>query len=122
MGYWQMEPNIVTQKQFQAWLEEFNLTAEILVTYLDRCRFEMVELEKGTNLKKGSAVNWFYGVMTKRGGSYPEPQNYKSIQELKLEEDKKILANLERIAKEYEDIRLKTEFLHMMKNSESELF
>ena len=46
LGYWQIEPNVVTPKQFQVWLEEFNLVPEVLVTYLDRCRFEMVELGK----------------------------------------------------------------------------
>ena len=121
MGYWQLEPNIVTQKQFDDWLAEFELTPDLLVTYLDRCRFEMVDFGKESNLKK-SAINWFYGVMKKRGGSYPEPQGYKSIQEIKLEEEKKILTKLEEIAVEQENIRLKTEFMHMMENTESELF
>jgi hypothetical protein len=119
MGYWHIEPNIITNKQFQIWLTEFNLTPDILITYLDRCRFDMVELGKETDLKKGSAANWFYGVMKKRGGSYPEPSGYKSIKELKLEEEKKILEKNERITKEAYELKLRQDFSTIFKDPTS---
>ena len=119
LGYWQIEPNVVTPKQFQAWLKEFELTKALLVAYLDRCRFEMVELGREEKLQKGSAVNWFYGVMKKRGGSYPEPPGYKSIQQLKLEEEKKILEQAEAIEIERQEVTLKQEFAAMMADSSS---
>jgi hypothetical protein len=122
MGFWQLEPNIVTQKQFQVWLEEFKLTPGILITYLDRCRFEMVELGKEEKLNKGSAVNWFYGVMKKRGGSYPEPPGYKSLAELKIEEEKKIIKKLEEQFAEKEELKVKKEFYETMKNPQCELY
>lgn len=122
MGFWQVEPNVITARQFDSWLKEFELTQDVLLAYLDRCRYEMVELGKEADLKKGSAINWFYGVMKKRGGSYPEPQGYKSLQELKLEEEKRILEKNESIMAEMYEVNLKKEFSEIMEDTISEKY
>ena len=112
----------MTPKQFHSWLGEFNLAPEILITYLDRCRFDMVELGKEAGLKKGSTVNWFYGVMKKRGGSYPEPPGYKPLNQIRLEEEEKILREMKETAEKQERVRLELEFEKMLGDKKGELY
>ena len=90
LAFWKAEG--VTDRQFQAWLDEFQLEAEELSTSLKYARFEILEQEKKGDIKK-SAQNWFYKIM-QRTGFYPRPAQYSSLEEIRAEE---ILANRKRV-------------------------
>lgn len=120
MEYWQKDPNVVTKRHVQDWVIKTKVSLEFVPLYLERCEYHMVDMGKEKELDK-PAINYFYSVL-KASSSYPEYKGFKSREEKRLEEEKRILEKKEKERAEREELWLKTEFYKMMDDPGCEMY
>ena len=125
LGYWRQKN--ITPKQIQNWLKISQCTLEVMVLYLSYCAFDMVDNKKEKDIKK-TVFDYFFRII-ERAGHYPEPQNYKSHQQKKIEDMEKVISEKEAETKKLEELRQKTwkveqdlEFQKMMSDPECDLY
>lgn len=99
-GFWSEEG--VTERQLQNWETEFGMNREELLQALKYCRYDLLNNPDRQEVK--SAQNWFYKTV-KRAGAYPRPEGYKTLHEIRADQERQELADLERQAKELADLR-----------------
>lgn len=126
MGYWRQKG--LTEKQVAEWMKVADCNLDRMMTYLDYCRFEMVE--KGLEEAKPihDVFNWFFKIL-ERSGQYRKPKGYKSHLDRKVEAEKEVLeAQKQRIEelkalkrREWEQAQ-ELEFWEMLNNPDGELY
>ena len=102
-SFWRQQG--LAQKQIESWKSEFELSEELLDTYLRWASWAIdAENKKGDEGKKiESPQNWFYHML-KRTGAYPKPVDYVSYEEKKLIAQREALEEKERIAKQQAEL------------------
>lgn len=101
-GYW--ADLGVTEKQLLNWEEEFQMTRSEILQFLRYCRYDLLNNPDRQEVK--SPQNWFYKTVRKVG-AYPKPEGYKSLQELKIERERKEIEEMEKQAQELAELRRK---------------
>ena len=94
----------VTERQLLNWEEEFQMSRSELLQCLRYCRYDLLNNPDRQDVK--SPQNWFYKTVRKVG-AYPKPEGYKSLQELKIERERKELEEMEKQALELAELRRK---------------
>jgi len=101
LTFWSEEG--LSQKRIQQWLLETGITPEQLALSLRYARFDI--LQRGDVRQP---MDWFYAEI-KRHGLYKKPAGYKSLQEIRLEEERQALEDIKRQAQELADLRRQRE-------------
>lgn len=124
--YWTMSPNNLTARQLMSWVEEFGVSVADLVMYLDYCRYDMVENGRESKIETKKTINYFYGVM-RRKGLYAMPEGYMTMEELRLKDEEEIVKRKETANRKLEELLKKSrtedyraKFLEIFKNPDCE--
>ena len=112
------------------WIEEFSdvpIKVEDMLLYLSRCSYDLATLNKKASLKN-TPVNYFYGCL-KRNKTYLPPQGFKTLQERILEDERKIVEDLENRVRELHELEerkkqatIEIQFCEMMSKETGELY
>ncbi len=112
------------------WIEEFSdvpIKVEEMLLYLSRCSYDLATLNKKASLKN-TPVNYFYGCI-KRNKTYLPPQGFKTLQERILEDERKIVEDLENRVRELRKLEerkiqanIEIQFCEMMSQETGELY
>jgi DNA-binding transcriptional ArsR family regulator len=126
MGYWRQKG--LTEKQVAEWMKVADCNLDRMATYLDYCRFEMVEMGLEQSKPIHDVFNWFFKIL-ERSGQYRKPKGYKSHLERKLEAEKEVLEAQKQRIEELKSLKRREweqaqelEFWEMLNNPEGDLY
>ena len=89
--YWEGEG--LQESQVRKWCEQFEVEPAQMKQQLEWARFDLVNNEKQTEVRK-DIVSWFFGCLRQTGGCYPRPVNYRSPAEIRAEQMEEAARNM----------------------------